>query len=70
MAHSAVWGHSPTHRQNTNSKKLTIENCHRAVSEGVQSLVNRIQTTSEKNTFVNFAFYIGFSGFNMDDVIS
>ena len=26
MAHSAVWGHPPIHRQNTNSKKLTIEN--------------------------------------------
>ena len=25
MAHSAVWGHSPIQRQNTNSKKLTIE---------------------------------------------
>ena len=25
MAHSAVWGHLPIQRQNTNSKKLTIE---------------------------------------------
>ena len=25
MAHSAVWGHPPIQRQNTNSKKLTIE---------------------------------------------
>ena len=25
MAHSAIWGHSPIQRQNTNSKKLTIE---------------------------------------------
>ena len=25
MAHSAVWGHSPIQRQNTNSKKLTIK---------------------------------------------
>ena len=25
MAHSAVWGHLPNQRQNTNSKKLTIE---------------------------------------------
>ena len=25
MAHSPVWGHSPIQRQNTNSKKLTIE---------------------------------------------
>ena len=25
MAHSAVWGHSPIQRQNTNLKKLTIK---------------------------------------------
>ena len=25
MAHSAVWGYLPVQRQNTNSKKLTIE---------------------------------------------
>ena len=25
MAHSAVWGHLPIRRQNTNSKKLTIK---------------------------------------------
>ena len=25
MAHSAVWGHLPNQRQNTNSKKVTIE---------------------------------------------
>ena len=25
MAHSAVWGHSPIQKQNTNSKKLTIK---------------------------------------------
>ena len=25
MAHSAVWGHSPIQRQNTNTKKSTIE---------------------------------------------
>ena len=25
MAHSAVWGHSSIQRQNTNSKRLTIE---------------------------------------------
>ena len=25
MAHSAVWGHSSIQKQNTNSKKLTIE---------------------------------------------
>ena len=25
MAHSAVWGHSPIQRQNTNSKKLMIK---------------------------------------------
>ena len=25
MAYSAVWSHSPIQRQNTNSKKLTIE---------------------------------------------
>ena len=25
MAHSAVWGHVPIRRQNTNSKKLTIK---------------------------------------------
>ena len=26
MAHGAVWGHPPIQRQNTNSKKLMIEN--------------------------------------------
>ena len=25
MAHSAVWGHPPIQRQNTNSKKLTVK---------------------------------------------
>ena len=25
MTHNAVWGHSPIQRQNTNSRKVTIE---------------------------------------------
>ena len=50
MAHSAVWGHSPIQRQNTNPKLLTtvLKSCLRAVSEGVQSLVELIQTMNEK----------------------
>ena len=35
-------------RQNTNSKKLAIKSCLRAVSEGVQSLVKLIQMMNEK----------------------
>ena len=49
MAHSAVWGHSPIQRQNTNSKKLTIEMLSEsAASEGVQNFVKLIQTMNEK----------------------
>ena len=29
MAHSAVWGHLSNQRQNTNSKKVTIEKLSR-----------------------------------------
>ena len=39
MAHSAVWGNSPIQRQNTNSKKLTIEKL---------SKLELIQTMNEK----------------------
>ena len=61
MAQGAVRDPPPIQRQNTNSKKLTIENCLRAVSEGIQSLVKLIQMMNEKNTFTDFAFYMGFS---------
>ena len=45
MAHSAVWGHSPTQRQNSNSKKVMIEKLSiGAVAEDVKSLVELIQT--------------------------
>ena len=49
MAHSAVWGHSPIQRQNTNSKKLTIKKLSKSgLAEGVQSLVKLIQTMNEE----------------------
>ena len=60
MTHNAVWGHPPIQRQNTNSKKLTIKNLSRVVSKGVQSLVKLFHTMNENNTFVDFAFCIGF----------
>ena len=59
MAHSAVWGHSPIQRQNTNSKKSTIKSCLRALPEGIQNFVKLIQTMNENKTFVDFAFYVG-----------
>ena len=30
MAHSAVWGHSPIQKQNTNSEKLTTEKLYKS----------------------------------------
>ena len=64
MAHSAFWGHHPIQRQNTNSKKLTVEKFSKSglISKGVQSLVKLIQTMNKNNTSVDFAFYIGFPG--------
>ena len=49
MAHSAVWGHAPIQRQNTNSKNLMIKKLSKnGLAEGVQSLVKLIQTMNEK----------------------
>ena len=70
MAHSAVWGHFPIQRQNTNAKSWRLKSCLRAVSEGLQSLVKLIQMMNQKLHFRWFYILYGISGFNMGDVIS
>ena len=60
MAHSAVWGHSPIQKQNTNSNKLIIEKLSKSGLQGVQNFVKLIELNNERKneTFIDFAFNI------------
>ena len=58
MAYSAVWGHSPVQRQNTNSKKLTIKKLSKSGPGGCTKFDQA--NSDHDNTFINFAFYMRF----------
>ena len=61
MVHSAVWGHSPIQGQNTNSKKLAIEKLSESGLRKCRKFGQAHSNDERKNnTFVNFAFYMGF----------
>ena len=62
MTHSAVWGHPPIQRQNTNSKKLTIEKLSKS---GLRKCTKFGQAYSNHERKIilslhDFAFYLGF----------
>ena len=62
MAHSAVWGHLPIQRQNTNSKKLTIKKLSKS---GLRRFVKfgEAHSNDERKITLSlvFAFYMGFT---------
>ena len=60
MVHSAVWGHSPVQRQNTNTKKLTIEKLSKSGLGRCTKFGQAHSSNERKITFVDFAFYMGF----------
>ena len=70
MAHSAVWGHSPIQRQNTNSKKLTIKKLSKS---GLRRCTKFAQANSNDERKITLSLILPFtwiSGFNTGDVIS
>ena len=44
---SAIWGHSPIQRNNTNAERWQLKSCLRVVFEDVQSLVKLVQTMNK-----------------------
>ena len=60
MAHSAVWGHPPTQRQNTDQKKLTIEKLSKSGLGRCTKFGRPHSNHERKITLADFAFYIGF----------
>ena len=70
MAHSAVWGHLPIRRQNTNSKKLTIKKLSK---NGLRRFIKFGQAHSNDERKITLSLNLHFngtSGFNTVDVIS
>ena len=62
MVHSAVWGHLPIRRENTNSTKLTIKKLSKS---GLRRFIKfgRAHSNDERKitlAFVELAFYMGF----------
>ena len=51
MAHSAVWGHSPIQRQNTNAKMLTIEKLSKSCLRRFTKFGQAHQTMNQKLHF-------------------
>ena len=70
MAHSAVWGHSPIQRKNTNSKKLTIEKLSKSGLRRCAKFGQAHSNNERKTTLSLILHFIWISGFNTDDVIS
>ena len=64
MAHSAVWGHPRIQRQNTKSKKLTIEKLSKS------GLRKCTKFSKAHLNFRGFCILFWISGFNIGDVIS
>ena len=60
MAHSAVWGHSPIQRQNTNSKKLTIKKLSKSDLGRCTKFGQANSNDERKITLINFALYMEF----------
>ena len=60
MAYGAVRGHPPIQRQNTNSKKLTIEKLFESSLRRCTKFSQAHSNDERKNTFIDFAFYIRF----------
>ena len=69
MAHSAVWGHRSIQRENTNSKRLTIEKLSKSGLRRCTKFGQPHSNNERKIAFVDFALYIGFPDF-MGDVVS
>ena len=70
MAHSAVWGHLPIRRQNTNSKKLTIKKMSKS---GLRRCTKFGQANSNDERKITLSLNLhlyGIFGFNTGDVIS
>ena len=59
MAHSAVWGRPSIQRQNTNSKKLTIEILSNSGVRRCAKFGQAHSNNEQKITLVDFAFYMG-----------
>ena len=60
IAHGAVRGHPPIERQNTNSKKLTIEKFFESSLKRCTKFGQAHSNNERKNTFIDFAFYMVF----------
>ena len=70
MAHSAVWGHSPTQGQDINSKKLMIKMLSKSGLKRCTKLGQANSNDKRKVTLSLMLHFLGISGFNMGDVIS
>ena len=58
MAHNAVWGHPPIQRQNTNSKKLTIEKLYKSSFRRCTKFGQAHSNDEQKITFLLILHFI------------
>ena len=58
MAHSAVWGHPPIQRQNTNSKKLTTEKLSKSSLRRCTEFGQAHSNDEQKTTFSSILHFI------------
>ena len=68
--HSTVLGHSPIQRQNTNSKKLTIEKLSKSGLQRCTKFGQANSNDKRKITLLLILHFIWVSGFDTGDVIS